>query len=122
MNGIRINTARGKTIRPLRYHGGYTVVVDSVPFGGCKKGQGREEQAPSAISGGNGACGSLFANREWPKMIKGFGELFRKKIEEAMQERAEKSRKKEDVEDQFDETTRNLDHLLNEISKKKNHG
>ncbi len=55
-------------------------------------------------------------------MIKGFGELFRKKIEEAMQKRAEKSRKKEDVEDQFDETTRNLDHLLNEISKKKNHG
>ena len=55
-------------------------------------------------------------------MIKNLGNLFRKKKEDAMQDRAERSRKTEEIETEFEKTTRNLENLLNEISQKKNNG
>jgi hypothetical protein len=70
--------------------------------------------------GQNGA--SIHAAKRWSKMIKNFKNLFRKKTEDSMQERAEESRKTKDIKDQFDETQHNLEKLLNEITKKKNHG
>jgi len=55
-------------------------------------------------------------------MIKNLGKLFRQKKEESMQERAERSRRTKEIEDEFEKTTRNLETLLNEISQKKKNG
>ena len=51
--------------------------------------------------------------------IKNLRHLFNKKREESMQERAERSRKTDDLEAVSNETTRNLIKLLNEVSGKK---
>ena len=51
-----------------------------------------------------------------------FKDLFRKKTERSMQERAEKSRRDKETDEldsQFDETTSNLYSLLDELHKKK---
>ena len=58
-------------------------------------------------------------------IVEKFTNLFRKKEESARQERAEKSRIKEetkDVEDIFGETMRNLDSVLRDIKDKEGHG
>ena len=58
-------------------------------------------------------------------MIKNFRDLFRKKNEDAMQERAETSRKDREIVDHFETGKHSLDQLLEEleeITKKKNHG
>ena len=53
-------------------------------------------------------------------MIKNFTDLFKKKKEESMQDRAEKSRETKEIEEKFDQTYHNLNSLLDEITKKKN--
>ena len=55
-------------------------------------------------------------------MIENFFKKFQSKKEDAMQKRAEESRKLKDKEDKFDEVKQNLDHLIDEITSKKNHG
>lgn len=58
-------------------------------------------------------------------IIEKFTNLFRKKEEESMQERAEKSRITEELEDakgEFTKTVRNLHQVLGEVKNKEGHG
>ena len=51
--------------------------------------------------------------------VKDFKNMFRRKSEDSMQERAEQSRKIDEAVDEYDQTTHNLDDLIEQIREKR---
>ena len=126
-------TIPGDRPKAARHHRGSIGVVDvseSLLTTGSGQGAGIFEvtrrtlsrlcSQERGINGENGA--SLYRPPGcFTVSIQDFKNLFRKKTEDSMQERAEKSRETDKLENQYDETTRNLEELIAEISNKKKH-
>lgn len=87
-----------------------------------QKSRGQSGSRNRAFYGHNDpARGRIHSVKGWFEMIKNLSDLFRKKTEDSMQERAQKSRRLKNAEDRFNEKRENLNTLIEEM-KKKTHG
>ena len=130
MNGRPISGDRLKAARNHRGSVGLFHVPDPLSSTRLESGTGIFAAARRQISRlrpkvgrSNGKNGASIHSTQgcFTVSIQDFKNLFRKKTEDSMQERAEKSRETDKLETQFDETTRNLEELIAEISNKKKH-